>query len=65
MPIRVLSCTLDGWRNSQIANSSMITGSAKATRPTSPPKVYASRAMATGSSGLNHSMIAPATAFRS
>ncbi len=63
MPMRVLSCTLDGCRNSHAANSSMMTGSAKATRPNRPPKVYASRAIATGSFGLNHSTIAPVTAM--
>ena len=63
-PMRPLSSTDDGCRNSQIANSSMITGSAKASRPNSPPKVQASRVIATGSLGLNHSTNAPAMARR-
>ena len=36
MPMRPLSCTDEGCRNSQIANRSMITGSAKATLPNRP-----------------------------
>ncbi len=39
MPMRVLSCTLDGCRNSQTAKTVMMTGSANATRPSRPPKV--------------------------
>ena len=39
MPRRPLSCTLEGCRNSQTAKTSMMTGSAKATRPKSPPNV--------------------------
>ncbi len=51
MPMRVLSCTVDGCRNSQAANSSMMTGSAKATRPNRPPNVQASRATETDAVG--------------
>ncbi|MEZ5190991.1 MAG: hypothetical protein R2717_09310 [Schumannella sp.] len=39
MPSRPLSCTVEGCRNSQTAKISMMTGSANATRPKSPPKV--------------------------
>jgi len=39
IPMRVLSCTLAGCRKSHAANRIMITGKAKATRPTRPPKV--------------------------
>src|SRR5450432_185101 len=47
IPMRVLSCTVDGCRNNQAANNSMMTGRAKATRPNSPPKVQASSATET------------------
>ena len=40
MPMRVLSWTRAGCRNSQTANISMMTGSANATRPNRPPKVH-------------------------
>ena len=62
MPMRVLSCTELGWRNSHTAKSSMMTGSANATRPTRPPNVHASRACATGSLMRNHSTTAPVMA---
>ena len=64
MPMRVLSCTLAGWRNSHAANRIMMTGRAKATRPSSPPNVHASSAIATGSVARNHSTIAPTIASR-
>ena len=41
MPMRPLSCTDAGCRNSQPARRRSSTGSTKATRPTSPPAVYA------------------------
>ena len=62
MPMRVLSCTLAGCRNSHTASTNMMTGNAYATRPKSPPKVYESSATATPSLGRNHSTIAPAIA---
>ena len=58
-PMRPLSLTDDGCRNSHTARTNRMTGSANASRPNRPPNVYASRAMATGSFGLNHSTIAP------
>ncbi len=39
MPIRVLSCTDAGCRNSHPAKTIMMTGSATASRPKSPPNV--------------------------
>ena len=59
MPMRVLSCTELGCRNSHTANSSMTTGSANATRPNSPPNVHESSVCAMDSLMKNHSTTAP------
>ncbi len=64
MPMRVLSWTELGWRNSQAANSTMITGRAYATRPKRPPNVQTSSVWATVLSIRNHSTTAPAMASR-
>ncbi len=61
-PMRPLSLTEEGWRKSQRASSTITMGSANATRPKSPPNVYASKAMATSLRGLNHSTTTPAIA---
>ena len=62
MPIRPLSCTDDGWRNSHPARSSSRTGKTNAVRPMSMPNVYALMFAATGVPMKNHSVTAPAIA---
>ena len=47
MPMRPLSCTDDGCRNIQPASSSSSTGRTNASRPRSPPTVYALMVCAT------------------
>ncbi len=64
MPMRVLSWTDDGCRNSQAAKTTITTGRANETRPKSMPKVYASSMRAILSLIRNHSTTAPAIASR-
>ena len=62
MPMRPLSCTEAGCRNSQPASTSNSTGMMKATRPTMPPTVNALMFAATALPMKNHSLTAPAIA---